>query len=130
MLQQITCMTIRLPSSPMTPERYISLPFSWGGVGGYPDCSSSLHARFFPMTPERYISLPFRLFFFGGVFAVSCLFHIITSQILPHDPWKIHIINIWLGGVGGASAVSSPGKRWRLTVYILYYIYIYIKLHT
>jgi hypothetical protein len=35
-----------------------------GGV--IPDCSSSLHARFFPMAPETYKSLPFRLFFFWG----------------------------------------------------------------
>jgi hypothetical protein len=35
----------------MTPERYISLPFGLGvGFGReYPDCSSSLHARFFPV---------------------------------------------------------------------------------
>ena len=41
-----------------------------GGV--IPDCSSSLHARFFPMAPETYKSLPFRLFFLGGA---SCPAH-------------------------------------------------------
>jgi hypothetical protein len=43
-----------------------------GGVlGGYPDGSSSRHARFFPVTFERYISLPFRLgVVLGGILMV------------------------------------------------------------
>ena len=84
---------------PMMPERYCTYHYhlGCGRVGGYPDCSSSLHARFFPMTPERYISLPFRL---GLMMMMMMMMMMImmTMMILP-----------------------GPGKRWRFTVNLLNY---------
>jgi len=45
----------KLTIFPLTFERYISFPFRVsGGFGGYPDGSSSLHARFFPTTFARF----------------------------------------------------------------------------
>ena len=51
MLQQITCMILRLPSSPWPLKDTYHYHLGWRRVlGGYPDCSSSsLHARFFPV---------------------------------------------------------------------------------
>ena len=51
MLQEITCMIIRLPSSPWPLKDTYHYHLGWRRVlGGYPDCSSSsLHARFFPV---------------------------------------------------------------------------------
>ena len=90
---------------PMMPERYISLPSRlWGGVGGYPDCSSSLHARFLPMTPERYISLPLRL----GLMMMMMIMMTMMMMMIMMIMMTMMIL-------------PGPGKRWRLTVNLLNY---------
>ena len=88
----------------------------------------------FLMTRERYISLPFHLGWrgFGGV---SCLFLIITCQILPHDPWRYISLPYKLGGFWGgillihhhyiATMMILPGPGQTMAFDRIYTLYIY-----
>ena len=126
MLQQITCMTIRFPSSPMTPERYISLPFSWGGLGGIlivphhymPDSSP------WPLKDTYHYHLG--CFFLGGYLQYPACSTSLQARFFPMTPEK-YIIS--LGGLGVVSCLfsmsslhyddddpSGSGPRWRLTI--------------
>ena len=82
---------------PMTPERYISLPFElgcfFGGLGGYPDCSSSLHARFFPLLWSTVTTLKMKMKTARRIASKRSLsvktqaFHGFSSEVVTRAPF-------------------------------------------
>ena len=67
---QINCMVLSLPYSPWPLKDTYHSHLGWGGDfffgGGYPDGSSSLHARFSSMTFERYSTYHYHLGWVGS----------------------------------------------------------------
>ena len=100
---------------PMTFERYISLPFQVGGVGGVYWC-------FLIMTCKILSHDLCKNYHLGRVqgWGVSCWFLIITCQILPNDLWKIaydtYRNRLGCGGVAGSILTVPHHNMMKMTM--------------